>query len=49
MPWLIELSKILELGLDLAFKCINDIELYYSFYFETKYYLNTLDKLKIKI
>ena len=49
MPWLIELSKkFLELGLDLAFKCINDIELYYSFYFETKYYLNTLDKTQNK-
>ena len=49
MPWLIELSKkFLDLGLDLAFKCVNDLELYYSFYFETKYYLNTLDKTQNK-
>ena len=49
MPWLIELSKkFLELGLDLAFKCVHDLHLYYSFYFETKYYLNTLDKTQNK-
>ena len=49
MPWLVELSKkFLELGLDLAFKCAIEAELFYSFYFETKYYLNTLDKTENK-
>ena len=45
MPWLVELSKkYLELGLDIAYKCAVDEKLFYDFYFEAKYYLNTLDK-----
>jgi hypothetical protein len=45
MPWLVELSKkYLELGLDIAYKCAIDEDLFYSFYFEAKYYLNTLNK-----
>ncbi len=49
MPWLVELSrKYLELALDLAFKCVIEHNLFYQFYFETKYYLNTLDDIDNK-
>ena len=45
MPWLVELSKKnYEFGKDLAFKCTVDLNLFYSFYFETKYYLNSFDR-----
>ena len=45
MPWLVELAKKnKQFGMDLAYKCIMDINLFYSFYFETKYYLNTFDR-----
>jgi len=45
MPWLVELSKKnAEFGMDLAYKCTMDLNLFYSFYFETKYYLNTFDR-----
>ena len=45
MPWLVELAKKnKQFGMDLAYKCIMDINLFYSFYFETKYYLNSFDR-----
>ena len=45
MPWLVELSKKnLQFGMDLAYKCTMDLNLFYSFYFETKYYLNSFDR-----
>ena len=44
MPWLVELSKkYLKLGEMLAYQCAINQELFYSFYFETKYYINTLN------
>jgi len=47
MPWLVELSKKNEeFGMELAYKCTVDLNLFYSFYFETKYYLNSLDDNK---
>tara|TARA_B100000575_G_scaffold294536_1_gene311260 strand:- start:24234 stop:26270 length:2037 start_codon:yes stop_codon:yes gene_type:complete len=44
MPWLVELSKKnYHFGMDLAYKCTMDLNMFYSFYFETKYYLNSFD------
>tara|TARA_Y100000389_G_scaffold168329_1_gene173927 strand:+ start:3906 stop:5960 length:2055 start_codon:yes stop_codon:yes gene_type:complete len=45
MPWLVELSKkYIKIGQMISIQCAINPELFYSFYFETKYYINTLNK-----
>uniref|UniRef100_A0A6C0C1V7 FYVE-type domain-containing protein n=1 Tax=viral metagenome TaxID=1070528 RepID=A0A6C0C1V7_9ZZZZ len=47
MPWLIEIiKKNIEIGWEIITECIQDDELAYLFYFETKFYTNTLSTNK---
>ena len=44
MPWLVELSKkYVKIGQFISIQCAISPEMFYSFYFETKYYINTLN------
>ena len=44
MPWLVELSKkYIKIGQFISIQCAISPEMFYSFYFETKYYINTLN------
>ena len=47
MPWLIEIiKKNTEIGWEIILECLFDEELSYLFYFETKFYMNTLSTSK---